>query len=227
MPSAAAVKREIRSLFAPAPMQDFKDFDEYWETRGTIGPMRRWLIGADLIPDGSSVLDVGCGSGEFLEYLRSKRPNVRATGCDFSMQAVDNIRSLGFDGLVVDVSKEPLPETFDYITCFEVLEHIPNAEEALDRLMQSVRKQLIVSVPNVGYIGSRLRLGLFGRFPNTNCIFHVKEHVRHWTPKDFKEWVDRLGYRLVRSEGQYRRGRKFPGLFAKGMVYVLENKAPQ
>ncbi len=76
-------------------------------------------------------------------------------------------------------------------------------------------------------MGSRLRLAIFGRFPTTNCIMHIKEHVRHWTPKDFKEWVAKEKLKVIRVEGQYgcpfTPWRKWPSLFAKGIVYVLEH----
>jgi hypothetical protein len=84
---------------------------------------------------------------------------------------------------------------------------------------------VILSIPNVGYLGSRIRLALFGRFPTTNCVYHIKEHVRHWTLTDFREWTSRLGLRITHVEAQYgapvaRRLR--PGLFAKGIVYRVE-----
>ena len=217
-----------RRLSGPPPMNEFSDFDNYWEQRGRLKTIfRRWEVAADYIEDGASVLDVGCGTGEFLAYLKSRRPNTKCTGVDFSDNAISITRSQGFDADRANLAEEDLTGTFDYVTCFEVLEHIPEAEIALRRLKKCFRRQLIVSTPNVGYFGCRLRLAVFGRFPITMCVMHIKEHVRHWTPKDFKEWVAREGLRVVRVEGQY--GLRFtpwklwPSLFARGVVYVIEH----
>lgn len=222
----------LRALFAaftaPLPMRDFADYDAYWEERGDLNTgMRRWELAAGMIPDGATVLDVGCGSGEFLTFLRNKRPHIQATGADFSPVAVRHTRDRGFDAYELDLSIQDIPDKYDYITCFEVLEHIPEAEVAAARLAAAARYQILLSMPNVGSVFCRVRLGVFGRFPNTNCIFHVKEHVRHWTVTDFREWAPHCGLRVVRVEGQYglpelQLWRRLPGLFATGLFYVLE-----
>jgi hypothetical protein len=70
-----------------------------------------------------------------------------------------------------------------------------------------------------------VRLGLFGRFPTTNCVYHIKEHVRHWTLTDFREWTARLGLQVTHVEAQYGAPllrRWWPGMFAKGLVYRVE-----
>lgn len=225
MPSFAGLRMRLAELNAPAPMREFSDYDEYWQRRGELNMVHeRWKVAAEWIEDGATVLDVGCGSGEFLRHLQTRRPNVRARGIDLSTRAAEMAQANGFDAGVVNVANEDIPDTYDYITCFEVLEHIPDAEAAILRLKKAVRRAIIISIPNVGYIGSRIRLGVFGRFPVTNCVYHISEHVRHWTPKDFSEWVGHHGLTVERQSGQYgvpglwtRR----PALFAAGMVYFL------
>lgn len=207
-------------------MADFDDFDEYWERRGPLGYVYpRWQIAVSAIPDGARVLDLGCGSGGFLEYLRSERPNVVGVGADSSAQARAMTEEAGFETLDLDAMSDEIPEGFDYITAFEVLEHLPDAEGAIGRWTAAAGEMVILSVPNVGHIGNRIRLMFFGRFPLTNCVYHIKEHLRHWTPKDFREWTRRLGIRVLRAEGQYGLTylwRRFPTLFAFGMVYFVD-----
>ena len=209
------------------PMQDFVDYDDYWEQRGGISKvLERWKVAAETIPDGATVLDVGSGQGEFLTYLQAVRPNARITGADFSPAAVSKIEERGFPGMLLDLGKKDIVGVYDYITCFEVLEHIPNAEDAIMRLSAACRKLMIVSIPNVAYVVNRIRLLLFGRFPLTNCQLHIKEHVRHWGKRDFEDWTRHFDLRIIRTEGQYGpRGtpwRRVPGLFASGLIYVLE-----
>ncbi len=221
----ARVRRQARLLYEPAPMAEFEDFDEYWERRGAIPVVfHRWVVAARLLPQGARVLDLGSGSGDFLRYLREQRPDVVAVGSDSSKKAREMSEGSGFEVLDLDAGADELPEGFDVITAFEVLEHIPEAELAIQRWSRAA-PQVIISIPNVGYLGSRLRLGLFGRFPTTNCVYHIKEHVRHWTLTDFREWTQRLGVRITHVEAQYGAPvarRVWPGLFAKGIVYRVE-----
>ena len=220
------VKPRFRRMSGPAPYHAFSDYDDYWNQRKKLGGvMRRWELAADAIRGPASVLDVGCGSGEFLAYLRERHPDVALKGTDLSAVAVENTKAQGLDALVFDVVTEELKEEYDYITCFEVLEHLAEAETALRHIKNAFRRKLIVSIPNVGYIGCRLRLALFGRFPVTMCVYHIKEHLRHWTPKDFAEFMRREGLRIESFEGQYGPPwlpwRRMPGLFASGLVYVI------
>jgi hypothetical protein len=87
-----------------------------------------------------------------------------------------------------------------------------------------------VSVPNLGFIESRLRL-LSGRGPNTNLVHHVREHLRHWTVRDFREWADHLGLQIVaerptRPVAAFGLGNRAPSLFSAGMLYVMRPASP-
>jgi len=221
------IKTKWRSLVGPAPLDEFDDYDEYWDRRGPAGShvYYRWIAAADLLPDEGTLLDVGCGDGGFLSYLRTRRPNLGCKGVDISERSVELTRRAGFEAEVVDPLREDLGGPFDCITCFEVLEHVPDAEVLLRKMRDACRGQLLATVPNVGYIGCRLRLGLFGRFPLTCCVCHVKEHVRFWTVRDFRQWAEHEGWRVERVLGV--RGLKFtpwqrwPALWASGAMYVL------
>lgn len=221
--------RALRNDIAgPAPLKNFDDYNDYWSKRKEAQePLRRWVMAAQLIPDGCSVLDFGCGSGDFLKYLRTIRPKISGKGMDLSHKAVEMTREHGFQAETFDVLTQEINDQFDYVTSFEVLEHIGEADLALRKLKKCFRKRLIISIPNVGSLNCRLRLAIFGRFPLTRCLMHVKEHLRHWTPKDFREWVSTENLRVVEQYGDWgipgTPWKLFPALFARGMVYVVEH----
>ena len=122
-------------------------------------------------------------------------------GAFASVNAVSRAREAGFNAFVHDIGQTPLHTSFDYITCFEVLEHIPHAEAAFRNLKTAFQKQMFVSIPNIGCLRCRVRLALFGKFNLTVCNVNVKEHLRHWTVHDFAYWMNKEDMHIVRIEG--------------------------
>jgi hypothetical protein len=151
---------------------------------------------------------------------------VAARGTDISPKAVERARHAGLDAFQADLTREPLEGQYDYVTCFETIEHIADAEAVAVALRDATRNRLIMSLPNFGYLHHRIRHGVFGRFPNTSLKFHVKEHIRHWGVQDFTEWTAALGLRVISVQGQYggryMPWRRHPGLFSSQLVYLLE-----
>lgn len=224
------VTRRLKAWSAPLPLNDFDGYDGYWDERHPEAAdeqiHNRWRLAVEHISDGATVLDVGCGVGTFMEYLKSQRPNVTVVGTDVSRRAVDICRSKGLEAFRADLVAEPLTDQYDYITGFEIIEHVHEAEKLLVTMRDATIKQLILSLPNTGYIEHRMRLALFGRFPNTQILLHAKEHIRFWTTKDFTDWAAHFGLRIVSIEGQwglpFLPWRRRPKLFSPQVVYTLE-----
>ncbi len=109
------------------------------------------LLGS-LVPSGSKVLDVGCGSGKFMDLLREQK-SCRCTGIDISEISIDIIHKKGFEGFTANLPRLPneIGEgLFDICVMLETLEHISNAEKALRNLRRILKEggRMIVSVPN-------------------------------------------------------------------------------
>jgi methionine biosynthesis protein MetW len=225
-------------LRKPAPLQDFDDYDDYWKIRdegNDLPPlMPRYCIIAELIPDGSTVLDIGCGSGAFLNYLSSKKNRCVLLGADISANATNRLAKSGISAKKLD-PLIPLnlqfDTQFDYVVMMEVIEHIHDAEAVTRQAAKLTRNKLYITVPNVGFILHRIRLGLFGRFPVTNIRCHMKEHIRFWTVTDFKDWANYLGLTILRvipqisdSEPALIRllAKYNPDLFSKAVIYEIQ-----
>ncbi len=199
------------------------DYEGYWKEMQDIGIKERTRIFSRLINPGSSVLDIGCGTGTNLQYLVENN-RIIAEGIDVSSAAVEVAQSRGINAWVADITQNNfhLHKKYDYILISEVLEHIPSPEALLFKIKDSFHGKLIVSVPNIGLYKHRMRL-LFGRFP-VQWAFHPAEHLRFWTLKDFGWWIQRQGLHI---DGSYPSNgfpilyKFFPSLFANTIVYVI------
>jgi methionine biosynthesis protein MetW len=192
---------------------------------GDGGVAERFRIFADLIEDGTSVLDIGCGSGVFLQFLAQNKEKVKGFGIDVSAEAVRRAREKGVNSQVVDVTEPEfqLDDIYDYIILSEILEHIPNPEGLMLKLRERFRRAILISVPNIGYYPYRLRL-LRGSFP-LQWGLHPGEHLRYWTVSDFLFWAEQLGFKVekaIASDGFPYLARWWPNLLGKQVVFVIQ-----
>jgi methionine biosynthesis protein MetW len=203
------------------------DYERYWLSLGEGGVAERFRVFADLIEDGTSVLDIGCGSGVFLQFLAQNKKDVKGFGIDVSAEAVRRAREKGLNSKVVDVTEPEfqLDDIYDYIVLSEVLEHIANSEGLMLKLRKKFRRAILISIPNIGYYPYRLRL-LCGSFP-LQWGLHPGEHLRYWTVSDFLFWVDQLGFRVekvIASSGFPYLASWWPNLLGHQVVFVVQEK---
>ncbi|MDT8286024.1 MAG: methionine biosynthesis protein MetW [Elusimicrobiales bacterium] len=200
------------------------DYDEYWLAKGKFGLSTRYPVFAALVEPGSSVLDIGCGDGATLSYL-SRELAVKGEGIDVSAKAVATAVSRGINARQADASSPgfAIDKNYDYILISEVLEHIPSPEGLIRKVKGRFVKGLILSIPNTGHYLHRLRL-LFGRFP-VQWAHHPGEHLRFWTLRDFRAWLEWQG--LSAADIRVHSGlpvlnRLFPSLFADSLVFLVK-----
>jgi len=118
----------------------------------------RYRAIAELVPNGSIVLDLCCGPALlYHRYLRHK--SVRYTGLDVNAEFIDRLTRRGASGQVRDLrSEEALPEA-DYVIMQASLYHfLPDPSPVMDRMLRAARRQVIVSEPirNLSSSDSRL-----------------------------------------------------------------------
>jgi len=200
------VFKKIRELWEylkkPMPLDEFEDYDEYWEKRGShAAPIRRAEIISEYIQPNSTILDVGCGDGTLIDYISKNNSPKEIIGIDVSKKAVEYTKRQGYKAYEIDITSNTFEtfmkeNNFDYIILTEVLEHIQEPEKVMLNLRESFNKSVFVSIPNSGLLYHRLRL-LFGKFPVVVIAYHIKEHIRFWTHKDFLYWCGYLGFAIV------------------------------
>ena len=102
-----------------------------------------------------SLLDVGSGRGVFLLPFLEEFPYINVTSMDLldkRVQMLENIRRGGVDRLTVcgeSICDTSLPDkSYSVVTMLEVLEHIPDVEQAIRQAVRLARDYVVVTVPS-------------------------------------------------------------------------------
>ncbi|MCH7227981.1 class I SAM-dependent methyltransferase [Haloferula sp. A504] len=228
--------RKLISLYRevfidPMPLEEFSDYDDYWDQRVRQEPKYRFVWVADRLPEQGRLLDVGCGDGAFLEHARQVRPDLGTVGIDGSATAIEKLKEKGLEGAVVGDLDRPDLSGFrdvDVVVAMEIIEHLAEPERLMEEIRKTEARTVYITIPNLGFILNRLRLALGGKMPVTAIVYHIKEHLRHWTVRDFRHWADHCGFTVEHYVGQngfFGLWRIWPSLFARQMIYVLSPKA--
>ena len=130
--------------------------NEHWRRHYTESPYYfLWSVVADRIVRAgvSSVLEIGCGSGQMACLLRDKGIKVYY-GIDFSPERINWARHInpGFTFVVEDIFRTDILEAIRYeaVVCTEVLEHVKRDVEIIKRVQPGAR--FYGSVPNFPYV---------------------------------------------------------------------------
>jgi methionine biosynthesis protein MetW len=182
---------------------------------------------ADLVPAGSRVLDLGCGTGELLAHLRDRK------GCSGYGIELDDANVQACVARGIDVIQLNLEEglalfedhSFDVVLQLDTLQHIRNTERML-RETARVGRIGIVSFPNFAHWANRLHV-LQGRMPVTRTLpyqWYDTPNIRVGTYTDFRVLAGTCGLLVTDSfglqEGQVVRW--WPNLRASMAVFRFE-----
>jgi methionine biosynthesis protein MetW len=144
----------------------------------------------DWIPAGSRVLDLGCGNGELLAWLRD---NKQVTGYGLEIDA-DNIAACVTKG--VNVIEQDLDlglgnfasNSFDVVVMTQALQAVQYPDKILEEMLR-VGRQCIISVPNFGHWRCRYYLARNGRMPVSDFMpytWYNTPNIHFCTFKDFE-----------------------------------------
>ena len=161
----------------------------------------------ELIPEGASVLDLGCGNGGLLDRLRSRirdeRPlHERLMGIDGDEQMVLSSVERGFDVVQSDLN-EGLASfndcQFDVVVLSQTLQTVTDVGRIIDEMLR-VGQRGIVSFPNLAYHGYCTEILERGRAPRIDADhgfeWHNTPNVRFLSIADFMAFCESRGIQI-------------------------------
>jgi len=182
---------------------------------------------AGLVPPGSRVLDLGCGSGELLAHLRDAR---RCSGYGIEIADVNVLACVQRGVNVIQLNLEEGlamfgDRSFDVVLQLDTMQHLRNTEKML-RETARVGRVGIVSFPNFAHWPNRLHV-LAGRMPVTKVLpyqWYDTPNIRVGTYADFEMLARKDGLRILDAFG-IERGeavRRWPNLLASVAVFKFD-----
>jgi methionine biosynthesis protein MetW len=190
-----------------------------------LSHIERWIA------PGSRVLDLGCGDGVFLEFLRDQR-QVRGTGLEIDQKYITAAISRGINVVEqnMDEGLANFPDqSFDTVVLALALQAVNYPERVLEEMLR-IGREGIVTFPNFGHWRSRLMLGIKGRMPVSSFMpyaWYNTPNIHFCTVKDFEDLCRAKGIHILAREVVSEKKRqpmlanKWPNLFATTAIYHI------
>lgn len=158
------------------------------------GTIRQWQLRhyqkvVDLIPQGSRVLDLGCGNGSLLNILKQLH-GCSGNGVEIAIEEVITAIGNGCDILLEDIDDglAMIPDkSFDVAILSETLQTIKRPRELLHQILR-VAREAVITFPNFACFEVRSRLLFSGRMPKGKQIpfeWYNTPNIHLFTLKDF------------------------------------------
>ena len=158
---------------------------------------------AELIEKEKKVLDVGCGDGILMKFLK-KNKNTNIRGLEISKSKVQECIAKGLTVIEGNAEKDlrQFPDkSFDYVVLSQTLQAFLDPELVINELLR-VGKKAIVTIPNFGYWKIRLHLLLKGTMPITKTLpdeWYNTPNIHMCSIKDFFNFVKSRDIKIFKS----------------------------
>ncbi|MBW1888670.1 MAG: methionine biosynthesis protein MetW [Deltaproteobacteria bacterium] len=158
---------------------------------------------ASWIEPKSKVLDLGCGEGHLLHFLKENK-QVIGTGIELIEAKAAQCIEKGLSVLQGDINQEVLDypdNTFDYVILSQTLQQVYEPAKLIQSLLR-IGKRGIVSFPNFSHWRIRLQLLMTGYAPITKQLpyeWYDTPNIRVITIKDFRRFSKEVGFEILKE----------------------------
>ena len=159
------------------------------------------IIGS-LVEPGTRVLDLGCGEGLLLSWLKENK-NVNARGVELTGPSVQKAIARGvsvYQGNLESALEDYPDRAFDYVILSQTLQETRHPLKVLQGMLR-IGKHAVVAFPNFGHLSMRLAHLFTGRAPQTPLFPHEwydSPNIHFLTVNDFESLAHKQHWRIER-----------------------------
>ena len=164
---------------------------------------QEFKIITDLVEKNTRVLDVGCGDGILMDFLKNNK-KIDVRGIEISKNNVQKCVEKGLTVIEGDAEKDLIQfpdRSFDFVILSQTLQAFLNPEIVINELLR-VGKKAIVTIPNFGFWKVRLQLLIKGTMPITKTLpdeWHNTPNLHMCSIKDFFNFCNNRKIKLDKS----------------------------
>ena len=175
---------------------------------------------AQIIQNNKRVLDIGCGDGTLMEYLKLNQQN-DVRGLEPQKALVQKCIEKGLTVIEGNAEKDlkqfPV-SSFDYVILSQTLQAFLDPENVINELLR-IGKKAIVTIPNFGYWKVRMHLLLKGTMPVTKNLpneWYNTPNLHMCTIKDFENYCNKKKITINSSN------LNFQNVFSELGIFLIE-----
>ncbi|MDF1762601.1 MAG: methionine biosynthesis protein MetW [Oleibacter sp.] len=196
--------------------------------RSDLAIIQRW------IEPNSEVLDLGCGSGELLKYLRIEK-SVRGYGLEINPEKITACIRNGINVIEQNLDnglKNFEDNSIDTVVMTQALQAVKRPDFLLDEMLR-IGNEAVVTFPNFGYWRTRFYLMFKGRMPMSETLpynWYDTPNIHMCTFKDFEVLCREKGIRILNKtvmDGKHREHwsvRVWPAMLGEIAVYHITRR---
>ena len=188
---------------------------------------RDFAIIGELVEPGTRALDLGCGEGELLAWLKEHK-DVDGRGVELTAARVQKAIARGvsvYQGNLESAVEDYPDRAFDYVILSQTLQEVRDPLRVLSGMLR-VGRRAIVAFPNFGHYTVRLSMIRSGRAPQNELFpydWWDSPNIHFFTVLDFEALVEKQHWRIERRiflNGQ-RKITMLPNLLAEIAVFLV------
>lgn len=167
-------------------------FEKAYHVVRSISLKRKLKLINSFASEEKTLLDIGCGTGDFLQFVKQHDWKVSGVEPNEDARKIANSKT---NNVVFDIDKlsQFKPESFDVITLWHVLEHLPNLELQISTFKKLLKPNgtLIIAVPNYRSYDAQY-------YKNFWAAYDVPRHLWHFSKTSISKLVGREMMEVVK-----------------------------